>query len=116
MYPVRRQISPHAAKLRRDMTDVERKFWFAIKNRQLGGSKFRRQATIAPFVADSLCAEARLIVELDGGQHDETGDAGRTTFLGARGYRVWRFWNNEVVENFDGVLRSVAAALAARTE
>ena len=111
MYPVRRQISPHAARLRRDQTDVERTLWFAVRNRRLEGAKFRRQATIGPYIVDFLCLEAMLIVELDGGQHHEVSDAGRTRFLVAEGYRVLRFWNNDVVENLDGVLQTIIAAV-----
>ncbi len=111
MAVIRRQISPHAARLRRDMTDVERKLWQAIRDRQLGGFKFRRQATIGPFVVDFLCAEKALIVELDGGQHDEAVDAKRTAFLEAQGYRVIRFWNTEVMESFDGIREVILATL-----
>jgi very-short-patch-repair endonuclease len=114
MYLVRRQISPHAARLRRERTDVEDLIWQAIRNRQCAGFKFRFQATIGAFVADFLCVEARLIVELDGGQHSAAVDAARTRFLEARGYRVVRFWNSDVVENRDGVLGAIRLALAAR--
>jgi len=114
MPPVRRQISPHAARLRREQTDVEQRFWLAVRNRRLAGAKFRRQATIGSYVVDFLCVEAMLIVELDGGQHDEAVDAARTRFLESRGYRVLRFWNNQVVENFEGVLETVAEALGSR--
>ena len=111
MYPVRRQISPHAARLRRDMTDVEKRLWQALRNRQLFGFKFRRQATIGPFIADFLCVEAMLIVELDGGQHEAARDEGRTTYLEARGYRVLRFWNSDVIKQFDGMIETIAMAL-----
>jgi very-short-patch-repair endonuclease len=111
MYPVRRQTNPHAARLRRNATEVERLVWGALRNRQLDGFKFRFQASIGPFVADFLCVEAALVVELDGGQHDAKVDAGRTEFLEARGYRVLRFWNNEVIENLDGLLEVIRAAL-----
>ena len=114
MYPVRRQISPHAARLRRERTDVENAIWQATRNRQCDGFKFRCQATIGAFVVDFLCVEARLIVELDGGQHNEATDSSRTRFLEARGYRVLRFWNGDVVENRDGVLEAIRLALAAR--
>ena len=111
MPPVCRQISPHAARLRREQTDVEQRFWLAVRDRRLAGMKFRRQATIGPYAVDFLCIEKRLIIELDGGQHEPTIDANRTRFLEARGHRVLRFWNNDVVENFDGVLRAVSEAL-----
>jgi adenine-specific DNA-methyltransferase len=110
--PVRRQISPFATPLRRDMTDVERKLWYALRNRQLGGFKFRRQATIGTYIVDFLCADANLVVELDGGQHDAAADAPRTAYIEARGYRVIRFWNIDVNESFDGVLQIIADAAA----
>ena len=112
MPPVRRQISPHAARLRRAQTDVEQRFWLAVRDRRLAGAKFRRQATIGAYVVDFVCIEAMLVVELDGGQHDEAADAVRTRFLEAQGYRVLRFWNNEILENMDGVLQVVSAGLS----
>ncbi len=111
MPPVRRQISPHAARLRSDMTDVERKLWYAVCDRRLGGFKFRRQATIGPYIVDFLCAEAKLIVELDGGQHSAESDAKRTAFLVSQGYRIIRFWNSDIAESFDGVLECILRAL-----
>jgi len=115
MYSVRRQISPHAAHLRRNATEVEKRFWQAVRSRQLGGFKFRRQHTVGQYIADFACLEAMVIVELDGGQHDVDVDAGRTRFLEAQGYRVHRVWNNEMIENEVGVLEAVLAALIERT-
>ncbi len=108
MPPVRRQISPHASRLRRDMTDVERMLWAALRNRQLHGLKFRRQLTIGRHVVDFLCVEAGLVVELDGGQYRLAIDAPRTAAIEAAGYRVLRFWSNEVIETFEGVLETIA--------
>ena len=93
------------------MTDVERKLWLAVRDRRLGGFKFRRQVTIGPFIVDFLCVEARLIVELDGGQHGEEVDARRTSYLEAQGYRVMRFWNNDLIDSFEGVLEAILRAL-----
>lgn len=87
-----------------------------MRNRQLDGFKFRFQHSLWPYVADFACLEARLIVELDGGQHSEVKDARRTAFLEAKGFRVLRCWNHEVLENLDGVVAVVAAALAASRE
>jgi very-short-patch-repair endonuclease len=113
MYPVRRQISPHAARLRRERTEAEQRFWLEVRDRRLDGWKFRFQMSIGPFVADFACVAAKLIVELDGGQHMPEDDASRTAFLEAKGYRVLRFWNSEVFENREGVLLTVLAALDA---
>lgn len=106
-----RRTNPHARRLRREATDVEQRFWLAVRDRRLAGFKFRRQATIGPFIVDFLCIERLLIVELDGGQHGDEADAARTRFLEARGYRVIRFWNNDVADNWQGVLETVSAAL-----
>ncbi|KAA9019166.1 MULTISPECIES: endonuclease domain-containing protein [Sphingobium] len=111
MPPVRRQISPHAAPLRQHATDVEQKFWAALRNRQLDGFKFRRQATIGPFIVDFLCVERRLIIELDGGQHNEDRDLARSTLLLAKGYRLLRIWNHDAIENFDGAIEAIRLAL-----
>lgn len=115
MYPVRRQISRYARQLRRDATDVEKALWEALRNRQLDGFKFRRQASVGPYVVDFLCIEAKLIIELDGGQHNEDADRPRTEFLNAQGLSVLRFWNHDVVENFDGVAEAIRLALLEKT-
>jgi adenine-specific DNA-methyltransferase len=111
MFPVRRQISPHASRLRREMTDVERALWAILRNRQLEGFKFRRQATMGPYVVDFLCVEAALVIELDGGQHSEERDAARTAYLETKGLTVMRFWNNDVTTNIYGVAHRIRAAL-----
>src|SRR6185503_2684091 len=83
--------------LRREMTDAERKLWSVLRNRQLEGAKFRRQQPIGPFIADFVCQEQRLIIEADGGQHAEcAADGRRTGFLECKGYRVLRFWNDDI--------------------
>ena len=104
-----------ARKLRRQETDAERKLWSCIRDRQFFGFKFRRQVPVCGYVADFLCHEARLIVELDGGQHAERGeaDARRTKALGEAGFLVLRYWNNDVLANLDGVLTAMAEELRA---
>jgi very-short-patch-repair endonuclease len=111
MAVVRRTISPHAARLRRDMTEAEQRLWLHLRGRRLEGFKFKRQWTLGRYVVDFCCLEARLIVEVDGGQHSEEADAVRTAWLEAQGFRVRRFWNNDVVENLGGVLATLAADL-----
>jgi very-short-patch-repair endonuclease len=76
----------------------------------------RRQATVGPYIVDFLCVEARLVIELDGGQHHEMRDAPRTAFIEARGYEVQRFWNSDVIENLEGVLEAVRALLLKRAD
>ena len=76
------------------------------------GAKFRRQQPIGPFIADFVCQERRLIIEADGGQHAESStDDRRTAFLESKGYRVLRFWNNDILQNLDGVAQIIAATL-----
>ena len=100
-----------ARRLRRDQTDAERTLWFRLRDRRFCGLKFRRQVPIDRYVVDFCCESARLIVEVDGGQHVERSgeDKARTDALEARGYLVLRFWNNEVLQNMDGVLEVIAS-------
>ncbi len=101
-----------ARKLRRASTDAESRFWAAVRARQINGAKFRRQFPVEGFVADFVCLEAKVIVEIDGGQHsDSAADVARTEVLNAAGYRVVRFWNNDVLNNLPGVLETLSAAL-----
>jgi DNA polymerase-3 subunit alpha len=102
-----------AQELRKNMTDAERVLWHKINKEQLG-VKFRRQHPIDPYIVDFICLEKKLIVELDGGQHNEMQkdyDEQRTAFLQTQGYAVLRYWNNEVLENIDGVLHTIVFEL-----
>jgi very-short-patch-repair endonuclease len=102
-----------AQRLRRALTDAERKLWSVLRSRQLQGAKFRRQQPIGPFIADFVCQQERLIIEADGGQHADNGaDARRTAFLESKGYRILRFWNNDILNNVDGVAQVIADALS----
>jgi len=108
-----RKLIRNARDLRVNQTDAESRLWNRLRNRELGGFKFRRQVAIDPFIADFLCADAMLIVELDGGQHGEqaAADARRTKVLESYGYRVLRFWNNDVLANTNGVLEMILLEL-----
>jgi very-short-patch-repair endonuclease len=102
-----------ARRLRKAGTDVENRLWYVLRNRNLNGLKFVRQAPVGPYFVDFLCAEAGLIVELDGGQHAEsTTDVTRTAFLNREGYSVLRFWNNDVNSNRDAVLQAILDTVA----
>ena len=105
--------TPRARALRRDQTDVERKLWSLLRGRRLDGFKFRRQVPIDRYFADFACVEAKLVVELDGGQHaDQAGyDAARTQTLEALGWRVLRFWNPDVVLEPEGVIGTILVHL-----
>ena len=108
-----RSLTRTARKLRSQMTDAERKLWFALKDRRFQSFKFRRQVPVGPYVADFLTFESRLVVEVDGGQHAESDrDAKRDRWFAESNFRVMRFWNNEVLSNLEGVLTVLAAELA----
>jgi very-short-patch-repair endonuclease len=94
--------------LRRASTEAEKLLWQKLRARQLGGAKFRRQTPIGPYIVDFVSFEHRLVVEIDGGQHNmpqgRQHDLKRTAWLEAQGFRVLRFWNNQVLTNLEGVL------------
>jgi very-short-patch-repair endonuclease len=100
--------------LRIDLTPPERRLWHRLNRRQLGGFKFRRQAAIGPYIADFLSHDAMLIVEIDGDTHGDSAqadhDARRTQFLEAQGFRVIRFFNAEVRDDLDDVVRRIRLA------
>jgi very-short-patch-repair endonuclease len=99
-------------RLRRQATNAETKLWFALRDRRLSGFKFVRQEAIGSHVADFVCREKRLIIEVDGGQHaDNPRDLARDAALRAEGYQVLRFWNSEILTNEDGVLTVILAKL-----
>jgi very-short-patch-repair endonuclease len=101
-----------ARALRRQPTEAERRLWRVLRSRRQADFKFRRQHPIGPFVADFVCLGHRLVVEADGGQHaDSEHDARRTQWLERRGWRVLRFWNNDVLARTDDVLSAILAAL-----
>jgi very-short-patch-repair endonuclease len=102
-----------ARSLRTRQTDTEQRLWTRLRDRRLLGFKFRRQHPIGRYIVDFCCAEAKLVIELDGGQHanDRVHDAERTAMLKRDGYRVIRFWDNDVFQNLEGVLVRIAEAL-----
>ncbi len=105
-----------ARHLRRRATDAERRLWRCLRHRALGGFKFRRQHPIGRYIADFACIQARLVVELDGGQHAAApADAARTRVLQGQGYCVLRFWNNDVLARPQAVLGQILAALRVRS-
>ena len=106
-----RKINPRAGPLRRNMTDAERLMWYRLRGRRLGNFKFKRQWSLGRYIVDFCCIERRLVVEIDGGQHSPEGDRRRTAVLNGMGYRVVRFWNNDVLGNLDGVLTSLLEEL-----
>jgi very-short-patch-repair endonuclease len=98
--------------MRRNDTDAEARLWTALRAQRLGGWTWKRQVTFGPFILDFLCRDARLVVEVDGGQHAErlAYDERRTACLERSGLRVLRFWNSAVLTNREGVCDSILEA------
>jgi very-short-patch-repair endonuclease len=104
-----------ARNLRQRQTDAERKLWAKLRSKQLEGVKFRRQQPIGPYIVDFVSFEKKIVVEIDGGQHNDDmireKDEARTTLIEGKGYRLLRFWDNEVLTNTEGVLEKIRASL-----
>ncbi|HEY6868342.1 MAG TPA: endonuclease domain-containing protein [Novosphingobium sp.] len=107
------ELATHAHTMRRNPTEPEKRLWRALSNAQLGGCKFRRQATVGPFIADFLCPQKALIVEVDGETHDSDADRSRDRALQRLGYTVLHVANAEVMRNIDGVRTAILGALEA---
>ena len=108
-------LRARARSLRRGATDAEKIVWNCLRAHRLNGASFRRQTPIGPYIADFVCHAAQLVIELDGGQHydpaQQRRDAQRTAYFEARGFRVIRFSNLDVIANRSGILESILAAL-----
>ena len=105
-----------ARSLRRDQTDAERKLWRLLHSRRLAAAKFRRNHPIGQFFADFCCLKARVVIEVDGGQHADPGQAAydrrRSAYLESQGFRVMRFWNEAILKESERVLEQIYEALA----
>ena len=95
------------------MTEAERRVWNILRERGVEGFKFRRQVPLGSYIVDFACLEARLVVEIDGGQHGGERDAQRDRWLSEQGFAVLRFWNNEVVSNIEGIHARISEVLQA---
>lgn len=114
--PVQPEKRLFAKTLRREMTEAEHRLWQELRSRKLDGIKFRRQVPVGPYIADFLCSEALLIVEVDGSQHaDSEHDQLRRTQLQRRGFRVLRFWNDEVLRELNAVCETIIAYVRDQT-
>jgi very-short-patch-repair endonuclease len=106
-----KQNIPKARILRKNMTGAEQKMWYNIRSNQLLNHKFRRQYPIGDYIVDFICLEKFLIIEIDGGGHNQEKqiehDEARTKYLEKKGFQVIRFWNNEVDNNIEGVLEVI---------
>ena len=105
---------PRVRALRKRMTDAERLLCRHLRNRELGGWKFKRQYPVGPHIVDFICVDKNVVIEVDGGQHaeNEDSDLQRSAFLNKMGYRVFRFWNNQVLQETEAVLEAILAILA----
>jgi very-short-patch-repair endonuclease len=101
-----------AKRLRSNMTDAERRLWYRLRAHRFQGLKFKRQAPIGPYIVDFICFEHGLIIELDGGQHAQSeSDRHRDTWLNSEGYRVLRFWNDDMMKRTNTILAEISNAL-----
>ena len=111
----RPMANERARELRKAQTEAERTLWRYLRLLRVEGHHFRRQVPIGDFIVDFACISARLVIEIDGGQHNDTpgrvADTSRDARLGRRGYRVLRFWNNDVMVNPEGVIEVIRRAL-----
>ena len=107
--------TPRARQLRKRTTDAEKVLWHQRRDKQLSGCRFRRQAPVGDYIVDFACFTPRLVIELDGGQHAEISqqkhDTARTEWLESQGFRVVRFWNNDVLKNTEGVVLEITRTL-----
>ncbi|MGC4024104.1 MAG: DUF559 domain-containing protein [Mesorhizobium sp.] len=104
------RVQVFARDMRRESTKSEKRLWLELRDRRLDQIKFRRQVPLGPYIADFVCFECGLIVEIDGSQHaDSVYDQVRTTELKKRGFRVLRFWNDDVLKDVDGVCATIIA-------
>jgi very-short-patch-repair endonuclease len=111
---IAKRTRTNARSLRGSMTEAEKRIWFRLRAHRLNGASFRRQFPIGPKIVDFVCLDARLIVEIDGGQHsDSQHDKARDTWLVSQQFTVLRFWNNDVLSNTDGVIERIVEALNA---
>ena len=117
-WKVSSKLRSNARALRKNSTDAERILWSELRDHRLNGAGFRRQVPIENYIADFICHAARLVIELDGGQHfsdqSEQADAVRSAVIEAKGFQVLRFSNHDVMTNRAGVLETIAAAVAER--
>jgi very-short-patch-repair endonuclease len=111
--PTAKRIRHFAKKMRRESTDAERAMWYLLRDRRFASFKFRRQAPFQNFIIDFICFERRFVVEIDGSRHaDSKRDAARDAILTADGFRVVRYWNNDVLQQAPAVLEDILAKLA----
>jgi very-short-patch-repair endonuclease len=113
--PTAKRIRDFAKKMRREPTDAESRMWKLLRDHRLANFKFRRQVPFGGFILDFVCLEQRLVIEIDGSQHASSeGDAARDAALMAEGFRVARYWNNDVLQQPASVLEDIFAKLVGR--
>ena len=102
-----------AGELRKELTSAEQELWAYLRGNKINGVNFRRQHAIGNFIVDFVSIKQKLVIELDGSQHldQEEYDAERTAYLESQGYKVIRFWNNQIMNDINGAVRSIEIAL-----
>ena len=111
-FPTRKELLARAKWMRAHPTEAEKRLWTMLRARRLSAFKFRRQQVIEPYIVDFACLEQRLLIEADGSQHaDDKDDARRDAFLRQQGFRILRFWNNQVLGESEAVATAIFSAL-----
>ena len=113
--PLPTRTRQHARELRQSGTDAECKLWYRLRAGRLNGLKFRRQHPIPPYIVDFYCDARKLVVELDGSQHNDEVDRERSRFLETQGLKILRYWDNEVLQQMDAVLEAIVDIAESRT-
>ena len=108
-----RVLLERAKSLRTNQTDAEQRLWYYLRAERFMGLKFKRQKPIGPFIVDFVCMEHRLVIEADGGQHDNEADIRRDVWFQVKGFTVLRFWNNHVLGQTEAVLERIRQAVIA---
>jgi len=109
--PLPRRTRNHSRNLRKSATEAEQKIWYYLRGGRLNGYKFRRQHPVPPYIVDFYCDAKRLVIELDGSQHNVDVDRARTLYLQSQGLRVVRFWDNDALQQTEAVLEAILQAL-----
>lgn len=116
MMNFKQEMKGRARDLRKESTVAEKHLWYWLRNRRLKGYKFHRQYIMGSYITDFVCLEKKMVIEIDGGQHAENinYDENRTAYLNTRGFRVLRYWNNEVLNRMESVLEDILLHLESR--
>ena len=111
-HPTSKELRDRAKAMRTAPTEAEHRLWQILRAKRLAGYKFKRQMPLDHYIVDFVCLAHRLVIEADGGQHSQEADARRDAYIRSQGFRILRFWNDEILTNEDGVTTAILDALS----